>query len=270
MNTEIQDKLLNSLVSDSMVEMVEAVEQSHNKLDFSKGEKGKYTGKIDCSHYDLMTVRPFLKSHNARLTRKRYAETTIKEYLAQIQPGELAEQYLTLYDAYPFYNEVCAGAKHHHWWKGGLAQHVCEMIGIGMDFMDLYPGDFTFTKSDLIIACFLHDFNKIWIYREITTEDRDKNKKLHEKQVFTYATNGRAEIMDGYSMILLELAKIGIVPSDIQWSAVLFHEAAFSSAGWSYGGPSKTMDTVNTRNLLAPFINMLDNYSAHFLGRSLV
>lgn len=241
------------------------------EVDFSKAEVGKfYMGKKDVKHYDLMTIRPFLKTLNARLTRKRYAETSIREYLQQIQPIELAEKYLEFYDAHPGYKTVCAGAKHHHWWEGGLEEHVREMIGMGLDMMDLYPGDMVFTKSDFIIVCFLHDFNKIWIYRKITPEDKEnKNRKFHEKQVFTYASNGRADIMDGYSMILLELAKAGIIPTDMQWSAVLFHESAFSPAGWQYGGPSKTMDTVNTRNLLAVFVNMADMYSSHFLGRSI-
>jgi len=234
--------------------------------------KKRSIAKEDVKHYDLMTVRPFLKTMNARLTRRRYAETTIREYLEQIQPTELAEKYLEFYDAHPYYKEVCGGAKHHHWWKGGLEQHVREMIGMGLDLMDLYTGDMTFTKSDLIISCFLHDFNKIWIYREITPEDRekDKTKRFHEKQIFTFTINPRADIMDGYSMILLELAKAGIVPTDIQWSAVLFHESAFSDAAWKYGGPSRTMDTVNTRNPLAVLTNLVDMYSSHFLGRSLV
>ncbi len=106
-------------------------------------------------HFSLMEIRPFLKSIDARLTRRRYSETTMREYLAQIQPTGLAEQYLEFYDAFPFHKEVCAGAKHHHWWKGGLEDHLREMIGIGIDIMDLYPGDFTFSKSDLIIAVFL-------------------------------------------------------------------------------------------------------------------
>lgn len=225
----------------------------------------------DVQHFDLMTIRPFLKTIDARLTRRRYSETSIQEYLAMIQPIELAEKYLEFYDNHPSYKTVCAGAKHHHWWIGGLEQHVREMIGIGMDLMDLYPGDMTFTKTDLIIACFLHDFNKIWIYRELTADDREKHpKKYHEKQVFGYQNSGREEIMDGYSMILLELAKAGIVPSDIQWSAVLFHESAFSPAGWGYGGPSKQMDTVNTRNMLAVMVNLVDMYSSHLCGRSLV
>lgn len=225
----------------------------------------------DIKHYDLMEVRTLLKTQNARLTRKRYAETTIREYLAQIEPRELAEKYLEFYDAHPRYKEVCAGAKHHHWWVGGLEQHVREMIGMGLDLMDLYTGDCnTFTKSDLIIACFMHDFDKIWLYKEITVEDREKKAdKYKPQQIFRYAPTGRYDIIDGYSMRLLELAKFGIVPTDLQWSAILFHESAFSPAAWQYGGPSDTMDTVNTKNLLAVLVNMVDMYSSHFLGRSI-
>lgn len=243
--------------------------------DWSSAPVGKYyrggsMGVSDVKHYDLMEVRPLLKTMNARLTRKRYADTSIRDYLAQIEPRELAEKYLEFYDAHPNYKVVCAGAKHHHWWKGGLEDHVREMIGMGLDLMDLYPGDMVFTKTDLIIACFLHDFNKIWIYRELTDEDRQKNPKYHAKQVFGYQTNGRADLMDGYSMILLELARHNVpVPTDIQWSAILFHEAAFSLGAWGFTGPTKTIDRVNTVNPLAVMVNMVDMYSSHFLGRSI-
>lgn len=228
------------------------------------------TKKQEVSHYDLLTIRPFLKTINARLTRRRYTETPIREYLTQIQPNTLAEKYIEFYDAHPAYKIVCAGAKHHHWWEGGLETHVSEMIGICMDLMDLYPGDMVFTKTDVIIANFLHDFNKIWIYRKITDEDKQRPNKFHEKQVFTYRNNGKDDLMDGASQILLELSKASITPTDMQWSAVLFHEAAFSPAAWSYKGPSRAMDHVMTKNLLAVLINMADMYSAHFLGRSLV
>lgn len=225
--------------------------------------------KEDVQHYDLMTVRPFLKTQSARLTRKRYATTPIREYLQQIQPAELAEKYLEFYDAHPFFKETPAGAKHHHWWKGGLEDHVREMIGIGMDMMDLYPGDMTFSKSDLIIVCFLHDFDKIWIYKYITAEDRQRPNRFKDKQVFTFHP-GVNDILDGYSLKLLELARHGIVPTNEQWSAVMFHEGGYASANFDYNGRTKTGDTVMHCNHLSPFVNMLDTYSAMLLGRTLV
>jgi hypothetical protein len=238
-------------------------------IDFSNGMRGKYA-KTDVQHYDLLTVRPFLKTLNARLTRKRYSETPLRDYLAQIQPTSLAEQYLKFYDAHPFHKEVCAGAKHHHWWAGGLESHLTEMLGIGMDVMDLYPGDFTFTKSDLIISVFLHDFSKIWAYRYITPEDREKNpKKFKDKQVFTY-TEGQFNILNDEARILLELGRAGIVPTDSQWSAVLFAEGGFSQAMYDFGGRSTTGNTVFSSNHLATMVSLLDQWSAAILGRSLI
>lgn len=236
----------------------------------SAGKKKHEPEEVD--HYDLASIRPFLKTLNARLTRKRYAETPIREYLAQIEPAEVAQKYLSFYDAHPFYQEVCAGAKHHHWWKGGLEDHVREMIGLGLDLMDLYPGDMTFSRSDLIIVCFLHDFDKIWIYKYITPEEREADqkgpKKYKDKQVFNYV-KGVNDILDGYSLKLLELARHGIAPTNEQWSAVLFHEGGYSSANFEYGGISSTGDTVSHCNHLAPFVHCLDMYSAMLLGRSI-
>ena len=222
-------------------------------------------------YYTIPQAMEFFKTADARMKRGRYNETSVREYLMQIEPKDLAFKYVRMYDSHPAYKTVCAGAKHHHWWTGGLEQHVREMIGICFDIMDLYPGDFnTFTKTDVIIACFMHDFDKIWLYKPITEEDRQKKPdKYKTQQVFKYAPNGRYEIMDGYSMRLIELAKGDIIPTDQQWSAILFHESAFSPAAWQYGGPSDTIDTVNTKNLLAVLVNMADMYSSHFLGRSI-
>ncbi len=231
--------------------------------------KKKLMAKEDVQHYDLMTVRPFLKTQKARLTRKRYATTSIRQYLEQIEPRELAEKYLEFYDAHPFYKEAPAGARHHHWWKGGLEEHVREMIGIGLDLMDLYTGDFTFTKTDLIIVTFLHDFDKIWIYRYITQEERTTNpKKYKEKQLFTYV-EGVNNILDGYSLKLLELGRASIIPTNEQWSAIMFHEGGYASANFDYQGRTHTSNTVMHCNHLVPFISMLDMYSAMILGRSI-
>ncbi len=225
--------------------------------------------KQNVRHFSLMEIRPFLKSINARLTRQRYSETTLEEYLEQIEPRVLAQQYLHFYYAHPFHKEVCAGAKHHHWWKGGLEDHLREMIGIGIDIMDLYPGDFTFSKSDLIIAVFLHDFGKVWTYRYITDDDRSKNpKKFKEQQVFTY-TDGQFNTLDAESRILLTLSRHGITPTDEQWSAVIFAEGGFSAAMYDFGGRSATGNTIFAKNHLATFVSVLDQWSAQILGKGI-
>lgn len=244
---------------------------------------GQTTDPVDSNHEELVTtgynikpityytpatVQDFLKDHDARFRRARYAKTTMEQYLGMIAPADLASKYLTMYRAHPFHKEVCAGAKHHHWWKGGLEDHLTEMIGIGFDIMDMYPGDFSFTKSDLIIAVFLHDFSKVWTYRYITNDDVAKDK-FKDKQVFTY-TDGQFNILNEESRIILECGKFGIVPTDQQWSAVIFAEGGFSQAMFDFQGRSTPGNTVFTVNHLATFTSILDQWGAQILGRSIV
>lgn len=233
--------------------------------DFAPKKEGNQSG---IERLSISATREFLKGHKKRMDRERYNETPVRDYLNRIEPKDLADKYVALYDANPFLKECPAGAKRHHWWKGGLEAHVSEMIGIGMDLMELYPGDFTFTKSDVIICCFLHDFAKIWLYREITPTDRAKNKRLHEKQVFTFRP-GVFNILDMESKILLEIARAGIVPTDRQWSAVLFTEGGYAAANFDYQGRSTTGDEVMGHNPLACFMSVLDMFSAQILGRTL-
>lgn len=222
------------------------------------------------AYYTPATVQNYLRDNGARLRRARYAQTTMEQYLGQIAPADLASKYLAMYLSHPFHKEVCAGAKHHHWWEGGLEEHLREMIGIGFDIMDLYPGDFNFTKTDVIIAIFLHDFSKVWTYRYITAEERQKaSTKFKDKQVFTY-TEGQFNILNEESRILLECGKFGIVPTDIQWSAVIFAEGGFSQAMYDFGGRSTPGNTVFGHNHLATFVSLLDQWSAQILGRSII
>ena len=225
----------------------------------------------DIKKYSISEITSELKKQDARLIRKRYAETSISDYLSQIEPKELADKFIAFHNDHLFFDEVCAGAKHHHWWKCGLRDHCSEMIGMGMDIMDLYPGDFEnrFTKTDLIIAVYLHDFAKIWIYRYITEQDRQFNKRLHEKQVFTF-NEGVQDILDSENLIAVELMKYGMPITKEQWSAIVFAEGGFASAHYNMHGTSKTSETVNKRNPLASFVSMLDLYSSQILGRSLI
>jgi len=226
--------------------------------------------KVEVTKYHIREVIPKLKQENARLIRKRYLETNMREYLLQIEPIELQQKYLELHDAYPAFRKLCAGAKHHHWWVGGLDQHCCEMLGMGLDIMELYPGDFTFSKTDLIITIFLHDFAKVWLYREITDEDRQRNsKKFLPAQVFTYRENVY-DILTPEAKTAVELMKRGIPTTEEQWSAVCFAEGGFSSEHFGFGRAVTTSESVYKRNPLATFTAMLDSYSSQILGRSLI
>lgn len=224
--------------------------------------------KSKIERVSIAQAKEFLDKNNKRLNRYRYAEIPVRDYLSQIEPKGLSDKYLALYDANPYYKECPAGAKRHHWWKGGLEVHVSEMIGIGLDLMELYPGDVHFSRSDVIICCFLHDFAKIYLYREITPQDREKNRRLHPSQQYTFRP-GVFNLLDMESKILLEVARAGIVPTDQQWSAVLFTEGGYSAANFDFNGRTDTGGEVMGHNPLACFMSLLDMYSAQILGRTL-
>jgi hypothetical protein len=205
-----------------------------------------------------------------RVRRARYARTTVRQYLESLTPP-LAEQYCKLHDAHSYYDQVCAGAKHHHWWLGGMSDHVKEMIGLCLDLYDLYPGDLKnlVTRDDIIVACYLHDFAKVWMYEFIDEEDRERNPKKYLEQQLFKPVYGAFNIVDEESKTLLTLSKFGIVPTEKQWSAVLFAEGGYADRNFGINGLTHVADTVMAQNPLAVLIHMADLYSSQVLGRSI-
>lgn len=212
-----------------------------------------------------------LEANGYRLTRARFADKSIGDYLSEIQPPELAVKYMKFHADHSYFDTVCAGAKHHHWWRGGMAEHVREMIGVGLDLYQLYKGDLAgrMTPSDIIIACYLHDFAKVWTYEEITDEDRERAPKKYLEQQLFKPYNGAFDIVDEESKTLLELSRAGITPSEIQWSAVLFAEGGYADRNFTINGLSRTADTVMSRNPLAVLTHIADMYSSQILGGSI-
>lgn len=221
-----------------------------------------------------LSLSDALRDPNLRISRRRYANTSMREYLTQLTPP-LNEVYTLFYDEHSYFSQVCAGARHHHWWLGGLQEHCREMIGICLDIKDLYRGDLDnhVTKDDIIIAVFLHDFAKIWRYELISEEERDRDNQREksaykEQQVFK-ETRDDFSIIDEESKTLLELSKYGITPTERQWSAVLFIEGMWAEAAWGPKGPSRTVGTVMGRNPLAILLQFADSYSCNILGGSI-
>ena len=218
-----------------------------------------------------MTIEDVLSDSNRRLVRARFSKTSMFEYLNTLSDLELREKYVRFHDKHRYFDQVCAGAKHHHWWVGGLQDHCREMTGVALDMFSLYRGDLEgkVTRDDIIIGVYLHDFAKIWTYEFITDEDRERAPKKYLEQQLFKPINGAFNIIDEESKTLLELARFGIIPTDTQWSAVLFAEGGYSDRNFTYGGRSRTGDTVMSHNPLAVMIHIADMYSSQVLGGSI-
>lgn len=200
------------------------------------------------------------------------------QYQLSIANHRLRDKYLQFYDAHPNFEIVCAGTKHHHWWKSGLADHCTEMLLRGLTMMECWRedswtpgGEPKFLRSDLAIAIFLHDFPKIYRYRLITDEERaaEPNKFLPQQQ-FTYANPDFLNKVNEESWLLMKLASFNIIPTVDQWSAVIFAEGGYAEANFGYNGRTTLGDRVMAANPLAAFVHALDIYTTNLLGRSLV
>lgn len=217
------------------------------------------------------TIPEALTQPGFKVVRQRFAKTKMIDYLRSLNDSEWREKYSRLHDEHRYFDQVCAGAKHHHWWIGGLQDHCCEMIGVALDMFDLYQGDLKgkITRDDIIIAIYLHDFAKIWTYELITDEDRDKNPKKYLAQQLFRSTTGSFNIVDEESKTLLELGRYGIQPTEQQWSAVLFAEGGWADAVWGPNGQTRVAGTIMAHNPLAVMVHIADMYSSQILGGSI-
>lgn len=230
--------------------------------------------QVPTSELKKLTITEALDQPGIRVVRERFSNKRVIDYLESLS-DQWRDLYLKLHRDHSHnihYDRVCAGAKHHHWWLGGMADHVKEMIGYALDLYSLYPGDLSHkvTRDDIIIACYLHDFAKVWGYEEITDEDREKDPKKYLEQQLFKSSNWAFKLIDQESKTLLELARFGIVPTERQWSAVLFAEGGYADANFTIGGLTRTSETVMSSNPLAVITHMADMYSSQILGGSLV
>jgi len=217
------------------------------------------------------TIAQALANPETKFQRQRFTKTRMREYLTSLSEPGLADDYTRFHDHHLFFEQVCAGAKHHHWWVGGLDQHCCEMVGVALDMFDLYKGDLNgkITRDDIIIAIYLHDFAKIWTYVRITDEERAKSPNRYLEQQLFKPTSGAFNIVDEESKTLLELSRFNITPSEKQWSSVLFAEGGYSDRNFTIAGLSRTSDTVMSSNPLAVITHIADMYSSQILGGSI-
>lgn len=226
----------------------------------------------DKTRVELWQAIDILNEHGVRLIKHRYADTSVRGYLEQIEPKEVAIKFLNMYDDHSFFNQVCGGAKHHHVETGGLSRHTCEMIGWCLDQLALYPGDWEgkVKKSEVIIACFLHDYSKIWTYQYLSAKELDegyRGKDYEPWQEFK-PIKGSNKFLTDEAKTMLEVSKYGIVLSEKIAGALLFAEGGHSAANFDYGGRSYVSETGLSDNPLAVLVSMADLYSACILGRN--
>jgi len=76
-----------------------------------------------------------------------------------------------------------ASIKYHHNWLGGMAVHTCETMCVAIHLLKSFPNMYDISESDLIIAAFMHDADKVTRRYEIDPEKPTDKQKLFAKSL---------------------------------------------------------------------------------------
>lgn len=95
---------------------------------------------------------------------------TVREEGVSLSPRQamVSELYHWLPKLYQQYSQAYGGKKQHHSFKGGLVQHVFEMLTFVFGLRKWWPWDVDIFV--LTFAVLYHDYGKIWEYQDDTAE----------------------------------------------------------------------------------------------------
>ena len=144
--------------------------------------------------------------------------------LHQISDSGLKEKLLKIYEEVKEEFETKpASVKYHHTNKGDMGRHVLEVMRVALVVYDANPLWYKCSRDDVIVAAFIHDFDKL--YRYIPSEEWRQLPK-YGSQMFQYdmaktRMNDTAEVISFCAHHALFLSPLLI-------NAVTFHHG-----GWS-------------------------------------
>jgi len=148
-----------------------------------------------------------------------------------------------------------AAVKYHHSENGGLYRHTKEVMAYALEIYDARPNSYNCTRDDVIVASFVHDFNKIDQYTKAP-----EWKKLKYGQEFD--TVSRIWMNESARTARL-CAEYGLLLNDTVMNAVCLHHAAWSVDVSSPYGYVKSEDFTP----LAVILCSSDLLSSFILGR---
>jgi hypothetical protein len=177
--------------------------------------------------------------------------------LKQIKSNELQEKLIKIYTE----NESAiryfpASISHHHCWEGGYYDHISQVIVISVTLFDMMSKikKFDFTKDDVILVAFAHDFDKLHRYEK--TKDSWKIKKGINWDYRSDFPN-----CDESAKVVQLFAKCGVLFEDKHIEAISLHHGGFSTKLSSvYSGKSGRMSNLST------ILHSADMLSADLFG----
>lgn len=147
----------------------------------------------------------------------------ILDLLNMIADDKLKQKMLILYeDVIEEFTTKPASIRGHHKWPGGMYEHVQQTMAIALELYQAHPDWYKCSTDEVLVAAFIHDFNKIGVYRR-TKEDW----KIRKGQLFEWDPS-IIEMSDAGKATWL-CAQYGIGLSAHVVNAVAFHHGGWSS-----------------------------------------
>lgn len=181
----------------------------------------------------------------------------IQELLEQISDEKLRKRALLMYaelkEQFDFFP---AAVKKHHTGRGGLNQHVMEVMNLALDLFDQNPAWYNCSRDDVILVSFIHDMNKIDGY---TVSEAWQKQKYNQD----FVKSNRPYVNETARTVRM-CQDFGILLSDYLLNAITFHHM-----GWSVD-MSSPYGHVNSEDVtaLAILIHAADMISSQILGRN--
>lgn len=141
-----------------------------------------------------------------------------------------------------------ASTKYHQSWKGGLYDHILQVMTIALEFYEKRKRDFMMKIDidDIILVTFLHDFDKLDKYVE--------NPRALEPGENPFIWNYDKIDVNEKAQILNYLIPYGISLTDQQLNAI-----SYSHGGWSR--------EKGRMGILATILHCADLWSTNILAK---
>ena len=182
----------------------------------------------------------------------------ITELLNEIQEEKTRKTMLHIFeDVKKELFEKPAAVKYHHNDAGGFGRHVKEVMNFALVQFDNNPDIFKCTRDDVIVAAFVHDFNKVDCYEEAKERDKVRYGRKFSKKKGIW-------INESVKTVKL-LFEYGYFPSEHILNAICLHHGSWSvDVSSPYGYVSSGDFTP-----LAILLHTADLLSSHIMGGGL-
>lgn len=147
----------------------------------------------------------------------------IRELLNLLKNEDTKQKLLRIYNEIrEEFDKMPSSVRHHHTYVGGMGIHVWEVMNLACMLYESLQAAMDCTMDDVIIASFIHDFDKLGRYCVCT----DEWKKKKFGQLFDYAPVGIA--MNSTAKVVKMCAEYGIILDDVVVNAITFHHGGFA------------------------------------------